>query len=288
MAMLGINYVSPFQVKGMVEAAAWGGRDFVIVDLRDADFAGGHIPGCEHIPSKTFIPTLDGIISRLQGKRMVIFHCLISMHRAPTCAKLYKERLMAMGRSQDVAVVEGGFHSWREQFSGNPRLIEGETLSQADAQRQYMQGYSLGQQFVADVKGSMTQGPNSFVNQPQSFPLLSQSTLNAQPQSFPSLSQSTLGAHSFSSPLSTSLSPQALYPETISQSSPLSTSLSPQALYPEIISKSSFPRYDVPTLPAVSSFKSDFQSDYGNFWAGGDVVRPLSSDRISCNPLMGA
>jgi Cdc25 family phosphatase len=247
--MLGVNYISPQQLRGMIEAADWGGRDFVIVDLRDHDFAGGHIPGCQHIPSKTFMPAFDAVISRLQGARMVIFHCLISMHRAPMCAKIYKERLMKSGHSQDVAVLEGGFHSWREHFTGNPRLIEGETLAQPDVQNQLMQGVGLGEQFLANVRGSMPQGPSKFM-EPQSFPFFPQSTLNAFP---------------FSSPRT----PRALYRETIPPLGPVPGLLGRDISLP-------------PRTPRA------LQRDSGHFWGdfspaspGGDVVRPLSSDRIS-------
>jgi Cdc25 family phosphatase len=266
--MLGINFVSPWQLRGMVETADWGSRDFAVVDLRDSDFVGGHIPGCDHIPSQSFISTLDSVISRLQGKRLVIFHCLISKHRAPMCAKIYKERLMAFGRSQEVAVLEGGFHTWREHFSGNPRLIEGETLSHADAQHQLQQGFGLGEQFVANVRGSMPQGPSAFSN-------VTQLQSTSDPSAFSNVTrlQSTSDPSAFR--MEPQLAPLLPHGTTIP--------ISPRGFQAETIPYSNFMRYDAPTLPVANGFQYGCAVQYGS--AVQSVVRPLSGDRIFTNPI---
>lgn len=154
LAQLDITYLPPGTVRGMIAASNQGQFPFAIVDLRDADFIGGHIPGCEHIASKSFIRNIDAAIRRLEQTPLVVFHCLISMHRAPMCAKMYKQRLLQLGRQQDVAILEGGFSAWRDLYSGNPWLIEDETLGTVGAQSQYAHGFGLGQQFVADVGGN--------------------------------------------------------------------------------------------------------------------------------------
>src|SRR6266852_1991249 len=35
------------------------GKDYLIVDVRDSDFIGGHIPNCRNEPSTTFLDRLD-------------------------------------------------------------------------------------------------------------------------------------------------------------------------------------------------------------------------------------
>jgi Cdc25 family phosphatase len=168
------------------------------VDLRDQDFYGGHIPGCVHITAQQFRDNIDGAMAKLQHAGLVIFHCLISMHRAPMCAKLYKERLMQLGRQQEVAVLEGGFTAWRDVFSGNPRLIEGETLDSAGAQQQYALGFGLGQQFVS----SCGVGQQQSVQRQQSIgqvsvqqqPLISSGSFSYGQQSF---GQQALGSYSY-------------------------------------------------------------------------------------------
>lgn len=153
LARLGIQYLSPLKVRDMIESRNYGQASFAIVDLRDEDFFGGHIPGCDHISSRSFVSNVNAAVRRLEGVPLVIFHCLISMHRAPMCAKIYKESIMQLGRHQDVAILEGGFSQWRDLFSGQPSLIEDECIDSAGAQSQYALGFGLGQKFVADVNG---------------------------------------------------------------------------------------------------------------------------------------
>lgn len=136
----------------MMEARDRGQQlsNFVVVDLRGPDFAGGHIRGCTNIPSMDLIGNLDGAVGQLQSAEIVIFHCLISRHRAPQCAKYYKERLQMLGRKQNVLILEGGYNAWRDLYAGNPALISQDAgMSPDQVQRQVQMGIHLGQQFVA-------------------------------------------------------------------------------------------------------------------------------------------
>merc|ERR1719291_756569 len=156
MARLGIAYMTPQQLRGMMEQRDQNAqvKPFVVVDVRDYDYAGGHIRGSVNIPatqvianSKTEGP--DATNSRLQNASLVIFHCYISKHRAPQCAKCYKEKLMKLGRTQEVAVLEGGYYNFWTCYSGNTQLLEDETLSSGQVEQQRNLGVSLGTQFVA-------------------------------------------------------------------------------------------------------------------------------------------
>lgn len=67
----------------------------VIVDVRDDDFEGGHIPGAVNVPSTEFQDSLqtlmDGIIA--SDKEIVIFHCMKSQVRGPQCSKIFSQNL---------------------------------------------------------------------------------------------------------------------------------------------------------------------------------------------------
>merc|ERR1712087_1040964 len=120
--------MQPEELRALIEA-----RDrcapcarFVVVDLRKSDYSGGHVKGSMQVPSMEVIGNTDKIIKQLENYDLVIFHCMISMHRAPQCAQYYKSRLHALGRNQAVVILEGGYSRWREMFSRNPALIEDE------------------------------------------------------------------------------------------------------------------------------------------------------------------
>lgn len=119
-------------------------QDWAVVDVRDSDYIGGHIPGCHHVPFATFNENVLRLIDELKDIKCVIFHCALSQQRGPTAAKLYanvrEDKLMngkldsslpfgdearARGEAQEVIVVEGGFKRWIQEFKDDPSLVEG-------------------------------------------------------------------------------------------------------------------------------------------------------------------
>lgn len=56
-------------------------RDFIVVDVRDDDYAGGNVKGSINIPSREFLMNLDGLVAKTKGVPLVIFHCTLSQVR---------------------------------------------------------------------------------------------------------------------------------------------------------------------------------------------------------------
>ena len=56
-------------------------KDFLVVDVRDDDFAGGNIKGCLHLPSREFLMNVDGLVKQTKDVPTVIFHCALSQVR---------------------------------------------------------------------------------------------------------------------------------------------------------------------------------------------------------------
>jgi len=119
-------------------------QDWAVVDVRDSDFIGGHIPGCHHVPSVSFNEKCAALIDQLKDVKCVIFHCALSQQRGPTAAKLYahrredklyagtlKSRLpfgdeaQTREEAQEVVILEGGFKAWAEAFKGDQTLVQG-------------------------------------------------------------------------------------------------------------------------------------------------------------------
>jgi len=148
LAALGITYMPPEALRTRMAA---GALNIVVVDLRTFDYPGGHIRSSLQVPATGVVLRTDEVISLLAEYDIVIFHCMLSMHRAPQCAQIYKKRLMALGRQQQVAILEGGYSKWRALYSGHPSLIEDETHNYEEVLRQHSLGLALGQQFIADL-----------------------------------------------------------------------------------------------------------------------------------------
>ncbi|KAJ2355575.1 Cdc25 phosphatase Ibp1 [Coemansia erecta] len=111
------------------------GTDYLVVDVRDSDFAVGHIPGALNVPAHDMYVRAGEIIGAYSHVPLVVFHCLLSQQRGPKAARVYqeivRERLGVTAHGdplfgQQVRVLERGFGGWAESFlESEPELIEG-------------------------------------------------------------------------------------------------------------------------------------------------------------------
>ncbi|KAK3112078.1 Cdc25 phosphatase Ibp1 [Teratosphaeriaceae sp. CCFEE 6253] len=109
-----------------------------IVDVRDSDFIGGHIVGCQNVPTSTHDYRMPELVRTLKDQDTVVFHCALSQQRGPSSALRYlreRERMSAKGelgggkgeegKEQKVVVLEGGFTKWQEKYGEDKELTEG-------------------------------------------------------------------------------------------------------------------------------------------------------------------
>lgn len=88
-----------------------------IIDVRDADYIGGHIRTATNVPSSTLDYRASELARQLAEKKTVVFHCMLSQQRGPGAALRYlreRERLGVQGE-QEVYVLDGGFQKWQER-----------------------------------------------------------------------------------------------------------------------------------------------------------------------------
>lgn len=63
-------------------------KSFQIVDVRDDDYIGGHIPGSINIPSRQFSSRVEDLVDELKGHDAVVFTCALSQQRGPNVQHL--------------------------------------------------------------------------------------------------------------------------------------------------------------------------------------------------------
>ncbi|EPX75217.1 Cdc25 family phosphatase Ibp1 [Schizosaccharomyces octosporus yFS286] len=138
--MSSLNYISADSLKDLIA----GNRDKVsVIDVRDDDFEGGHIPGCINIPSQQFLTLVDEYVEQLLQQKDIIVHCTYSQMRGPKAARILYETLRSRALNhcpkKDLSAVEkeqyfqklpsiyilhGGFLAWKSRFGNVPNMIE--------------------------------------------------------------------------------------------------------------------------------------------------------------------
>jgi rhodanese-related sulfurtransferase len=85
---MSIEYVEGVEVRSWMEVDR---SCFSIIDVRDEDFT-DHIPGAINFPSESWgdETLIDKVIERTKGNKYVVFHCMKSQVRGPSCANLFQ------------------------------------------------------------------------------------------------------------------------------------------------------------------------------------------------------
>ncbi|KAG6828164.1 hypothetical protein H0H92_008931 [Tricholoma furcatifolium] len=103
-------------------------KDFIVVDVRDDDFAGGNIKGAINKPSNDFLRSVDGLVQDTKDIPLVVFHCALSQVRGPKAARIYEETRQNVLDGKDipheVVVLRDGFTQFQKKFKDDPDLVE--------------------------------------------------------------------------------------------------------------------------------------------------------------------
>jgi len=102
----------------------------LVVDVRDEEYAGGHIQGALHYPSSTFEARMDELckVVHEKGVPCVVFYCLRSQLKAPICCDKFDRRiceLFSVERSTRKCILNGGFIEFLADSGPLSSLVEG-------------------------------------------------------------------------------------------------------------------------------------------------------------------
>ncbi|KAF9982539.1 hypothetical protein BGZ75_005982 [Mortierella antarctica] len=141
------EFVDSDVVKAFVEdKTKVPGKDYLIVDVRDDDYVGGHIPGSLNVPSRELPDKLPVLIEEYKEVPQLFFHCALSQVRGPKAARRWSEALAERDTkleeaeakteaaaveaankgplSQKVNILRGGFGDWQAKYKDNKTLVE--------------------------------------------------------------------------------------------------------------------------------------------------------------------
>ncbi|KAK2465412.1 hypothetical protein APHAL10511_002766 [Amanita phalloides] len=123
---LTVNYISSQQLADIIKSDHKPNKDYLVVDVRDDDYAGGNIKDAVNMPSTNFLNTVDGLVESAKHIPLIVFHCTYSQMRGPKSATIYEETRQNLGENSDqrVVVLRDGFTLFQSKFKDDPDLVE--------------------------------------------------------------------------------------------------------------------------------------------------------------------
>lgn len=130
-----LKFIKPSMLRSwFAKGSPTGTGKFVVVDVRESDYVGGHIRGCYHYPAADFHSTMDELQDRLMenGVEDVVFHCALSQARGPKSAlrflratnDIYEPKKKEALAGINVWVLQGGFTKWQEEYGDDLDVTE--------------------------------------------------------------------------------------------------------------------------------------------------------------------
>lgn len=114
-----VEFLQPENVKAILKDPTQSCKT-LIVDVRDDDFAGGHIRGCVNIPCWELVSAGSSSMEEFiktycqSGTTdTLIFHCYLSQQRGPLAARRVAERLNQLDGEHGIKQICVLSHGWR-------------------------------------------------------------------------------------------------------------------------------------------------------------------------------
>ncbi|KAI3646337.1 hypothetical protein MP228_009265 [Amoeboaphelidium protococcarum] len=124
------QYIEHSTLKQWIETRQ-AGKDFVIVDVRQDDHAGGNIVGSVNVPAHTFADQIKNLLEKYNHCPDIVFHCMQSQQRGPKCAMNFSRYIKEFLGTEDAAkwdgkvyVLKDGFIGWQAAYRDDSKLIE--------------------------------------------------------------------------------------------------------------------------------------------------------------------
>ncbi|KAJ6452553.1 Rhodanese-like domain-containing protein [Mycena vitilis] len=124
-----MKYISGDELAEIIKSDKVAHQDYLVVDVRDDDYAGGNIKSALNLPSREFHHKgVHHIIENKPDVKVVVFHCALSQVRGPKAARIYEETRtnleVGKNKPQEVYVLRNGFTEFQRKFKDDPLLVE--------------------------------------------------------------------------------------------------------------------------------------------------------------------
>uniref|UniRef100_A0AAV1VLB1 protein-tyrosine-phosphatase n=1 Tax=Peronospora matthiolae TaxID=2874970 RepID=A0AAV1VLB1_9STRA len=124
------SYIQPSALVEILRNPDAANKRPVIIDVRDTDYVGGHIRSAVNIPEDSFMDDddVDALVAKYKDEDAVVFHCMMSQVRGPSCAKRFKARMEVVlegaAHKPRVLILHGGYERFGSMYKNEADLIE--------------------------------------------------------------------------------------------------------------------------------------------------------------------
>lgn len=122
------HYIQPSALAEILRYPDASSKRPVIIDVRDTDYAGGHIRSAVNIPEDNFMDDddVDALVDKYKDEDAIVFHCMMSQVRGPSCAKRLKSRMEVVlegaAHKPRVLILHGGYERFGSVSNASSQL----------------------------------------------------------------------------------------------------------------------------------------------------------------------
>ncbi|KAJ7132939.1 Rhodanese-like domain-containing protein [Mycena filopes] len=121
-----MKYISGDELAKLIKSDKVASRDYLVIDVRDDDYAGGNIKSALNLPSREFQMGVYDLVHKTADVKTIVFHCALSQMRGPKAARIYEETRsnLNLAGAQEVYVLRDGFTDFQRKFKDDAALVE--------------------------------------------------------------------------------------------------------------------------------------------------------------------
>ncbi|KAJ7451600.1 Rhodanese-like domain-containing protein [Mycena latifolia] len=121
-----MKYISGDELAEIIKSDKVAKRDYLVVDVRDDDYAGGNIKNALNKPSREFQMGVYDLVQKTADVKVMVFHCALSQMRGPKAARIYEETRsnLNVDKPQEIYVLRNGFTEFQRKFKDDSALVE--------------------------------------------------------------------------------------------------------------------------------------------------------------------
>lgn len=124
--VLMVEYIEADELAQLIRKKVAGEHELLVVDVRTGDYGHGHIRGSVHLNFDFVQANPKSVAAMIKSYDMVVFHCMYSQSRGPSCASLLYRTLRTEYPESEtqIKILRGGYATFASIYRNDGYLLE--------------------------------------------------------------------------------------------------------------------------------------------------------------------